>query len=533
MLKWMMQMNLYRLVLITFKSFFKLDKKGSKGRRLSIIKLLLLLGLFFYFGFFVYLFANSTMQGLILMHSEKVILGEFFVIGSIFILLSSVLKIDGVLYTSKDYDLLMSLPIKQSTIITSKMIVLYLANLLTVLVLLIPSLLVYTKYVSVSLLFYLFFFITLLIIPLIPTIIAVLIGTFIISFSSRFKFKKLLKTIMLLCFTFGLVFISSKFNSMNNIDMANLGNSLINMLNKVYPFTNMYLDILVNYNLLSLVLFCTLPVIIYIVFTLILSKFFPKIISRLKSTNTNKKYKLSNIKFNNQTVSLYKKELKRYFSSPIYVLNTIMGMIMLLISVGAIVIFGLGKFESILEMEGIKEIIFAKCPLLFGMFILLSCTTHASISLEGKNLWILQSIPVSTTKIFLSKVLVNITVTLPISLIACLVIGTYLHFPFTLILLSILTCLVYSIFSAIFGLFINLIFPKLDWQNEVYVIKQSTASFIIYIGGVIIGILPVAINLNINSNLYILLVNIILILLIGVLVLYLEKFGKNKFRKLV
>ena len=42
-----------------------------------------------------------------------------------------------------------------------------------------------------------------------------------------------------------------------------------------------------------------------------------------------------------------------------------------------------------------------------------SCTTMASISIEGQNIWITKSLPVSVYNIFLSKILVNATVIAP------------------------------------------------------------------------------------------------------------------------
>ena len=49
-----------------------------------------------------------------------------------------------------------------------------------------------------------------------------------------------------------------------------------------------------------------------------------------------------------------------------------------------------------------------------------------------------------------------------------------------------------NVFSAIFGLIINLIFPKFDFENEVQVIKQSLSIFIVMFGQMIFAVLAVA-----------------------------------------
>ena len=43
----------------------------------------------------------------------------------------------------------------------------------------------------------------------------------------------------------------------------------------------------------------------------------------------------------------------------------------------------------------------------------LTCTTGSSISIEGKNLWILKSSPLEVKDIFISKIAVNIILLVP------------------------------------------------------------------------------------------------------------------------
>lgn len=45
------------------------------------------------------------------------------------------------------------------------------------------------------------------------------------------------------------------------------------------------------------------------------------------------------------------------------------------------------------------------------------------------------------------------------------------------------------VFSCVFGLWINLLFPKLDWENETVAVKQSAASFLGGIGGVLVAMI--------------------------------------------
>lgn len=44
---------------------------------------------------------------------------------------------------------------------------------------------------------------------------------------------------------------------------------------------------------------------------------------------------------------------------------------------------------------------------------------------------------------------------------------------------------VYSVFTALFGLFVNLLLPKMEWNSAMVVIKQSASSFASVFGGML------------------------------------------------
>ena len=80
--------------------------------------------------------------------------------------------------------------------------------------------------------------------------------------------------------------------------------------------------------------------------------------------------------------ALYKKELRRYFSSSIYVLNTAIGYVMMFaLSVG-LCVMGVDKLEDSLQMQGVIN---KGLPLILAMFCRMRPTTVSLISLEGKQ----------------------------------------------------------------------------------------------------------------------------------------------------
>ena len=89
---------------------------------------------------------------------------------------TTIYKANGILFSFRDYDLQMSLPVKSSTIVASRILILYGMNLGFTLLVMLPAAAVYTWMASPSPLFYLFFFFSLLAIPMVPIILATILG---------------------------------------------------------------------------------------------------------------------------------------------------------------------------------------------------------------------------------------------------------------------------------------------------------------------------------------------------------------------
>lgn len=56
--------------------------------------------------------------------------------------------------------------------------------------------------------------------------------------------------------------------------------------------------------------------------------------------------------------------------------------------------------------------------------------------------------------------------------------------------LIIITPITYSLFSAVWGIFINNRFGYYDWVSETQVVKQSVGSFVGMFGGLIVAVIP-------------------------------------------
>jgi ABC-2 type transport system permease protein len=197
-------------------------------------------------------------------------------------------------------------------------------------------------------------------------------------------------------------------------------------------------------------------------------------------------------------VHLIKKEWGRYLNSPIYSLNTGFGLIMLL--VGSFALLWIPNVLVELERALIQENI-SMLVVVIGLVGFTLSTVYSpavSLSLEGKNINMLKSLPIDPVLISISKIGFNLILSLPIIGISWLVFSVALSFNFmtSLSLLSLIIALM--ILLSVFFFWINVFFPRFDFQQDVEVVKQSIAALIAVFGGlgIVAGVIVMFLSLS-------------------------------------
>lgn len=453
---------------------------------------------------------------------------------SMIALFTTIYKASGVLFGFKDYDLVMSLPIKTSHVVASRVLQLYVLNLFFTLMAMVPAGVVYAIKVNPGPLYYLFFLMTLLFIPLVPIIAATVIGSLISWISSRFKASRMIS--LVLTFAVVIAFVMSSFRMNGNEQvLADMSTGLADMIFKLYPLTAMYVDAVCSYQMGSLLLFIGISVIAFMLFVIILGRKFKAIYTGLTTSHTSSKYQMKSLETSSPFRALYKKELRRYMGSTMYVLNTGIGMILLLTMSIALLFIDSEQLGQLTEIPQLSTYLSTLAPLVVSVFVALSCTTSSSISLEGKNVWILKSAPVSKQTILLSKVAVNLTVTLPILIVSCVLLMISLQTGWVESLLLLVIPMIYACFSAMMGVIVNLKLPNLEWTSEVAVVKQSASVMVSMLIGLVSLVIPFGLSFvlsNINGNLILLGIGLIMIVVCNVMYRYIGAKGEQLFQAL-
>ena len=224
---------------------------------------------------------------------------------------------------------------------------------------------------------------------------------------------------------------------------------------------------------------CLLP---FLAAAWVLGLRYKAILTGLNSRAMGKAYRLSHLGASGQFMALYKKEFARFLGTPIYLFNTGIGF-MMLIGAGVYAVFARRSILAFAaQVGGIQPLL--PIGLLAVAFVLgISNITCVSISLEGKQLWVLKEAPVPAGRLFRAKVAMSLTVAWPSTLVGLGCIAFAVQLPLGQAAAALALCLAFSLLVAVGGLCINLLLPKLDGVNDTLVVKQSASAFCGIFGG--------------------------------------------------
>ena len=396
-----------------------------------------------------------------LMGMLAVLLGAF---GSVFNTYSG-------LYLSKDNDLLLSLPIPVNVIMASRLLSIYLMGLMYSLVVILPAVIVYWITVSASVGVIFGCLLLMLLISVFVMTLSCALGWVVAKISLKLKNKSFITVVVSLAFIVGYYFFYFKAQTLIQELIANAAVYGARIKSAAYP---LYLFGRVGAgDAFAMAVVSAVILALFALMWALISRSFLKIVT--SSGHTAKKvYKETAVKQKSIAAALLAKEFGRFSSSPNYMLNCGLGILLLPVG-GALLLWQGGAVVSVLnEVFGAR----AGCiPVLLcaAVCMLASMNDMAapSVSLEGRSLWLMQSLPVTPWQALRAKLSMQLILTgVPALLCTICIAFVYPYAPLEL-LLAVLVPMSYVLISALFGLFLGLKLPNLSWTSEITPIKQS------------------------------------------------------------
>lgn len=467
-----------------------------------------------------------------------------FVFGTFLLsLIEGIYKSGDLLFKCKDDDLLLSLPISKRTVLFVRIFKFYIFEMLFNSLFFLPAIVVYAYFVHPSISYYIVSLLMLILLPIIPIVLSGVMGIITSALSSRFKHKNLLQIVMSFIFIGIVLFFSFNMDSYIN-NFAENASNINDIVTKIYYPAGLYATLVTNFDFIKLLVFIGINTIIFIGFILIFSTFYFKINTRSKSVSLNNSIKDIKNRKRDITSSIINKEVKRILTTPVLVINAIYGLVLFLLATIVIVYKFDGLVETLLKNNVVvtKEMLVSYIPvinvilIIFGSFM--SSITSSLISLEGKSLMILKTLPVEPFKIITAKVYAAYLIMLPFILVGDLLLMIYFKFNLVMIIFVLLASLIIPMTAELLGIMVNLKYPKMNAINDTEVVKQSTSSFISVLVGMIICMISIygIIELLIKKiNIYIIMLGIILLFAIMMILfyIYLKKKGIEYYNKIV
>ncbi|MDD6467834.1 MAG: hypothetical protein PUF50_06595 [Erysipelotrichaceae bacterium] len=447
----------------------------------------------------------------------------------------------GQLFAFKDFDFLMSLPISSRDIMISKLVSFYLLVYGYVAFFLLPAIGIYGYMTDASILFYLVGFLSSFFVPLIPMVIASVIAMLIRKLAGKSKYKNLFTNIMSVVFVILIMVASFSVSfAAESSDFSSLYQT-VEFTRNYLPFSYYLTQGWIELNPIMILVPLLAEVLIFALFIIFFQQTFIRLNSNLQEGYHVKNFQLRSEKQKSVFQTMLEKECRKYFTNFMYVFNTAIGQMMLMFGAGyliynrADVLYMLDQL-TVLGINPKSWAFFGVCSIIMILGHM-TCSCGVSISLEGKNLWITKSLPIETRTVFLSKLMVNVLVIIVPSLICFLLTSYAFALPLFDIIMGILLIVAMAFFVGLFGLTVNLHYPKLVFDREIMVIKQSASSLITIFGGLGISIgLSALYGLVFYSfmepDIYILLITMVYLFMDVIFWYYLMRGGSKKFASL-
>jgi len=451
-------------------------KRKRRAALLAVVGGLLVLCFFFYIGVYTYALCSFGM--------ETLVLPWLFLLSSVLVFAVGLFHTGGTLFERRSYDILGSLPLRDSVLVGSRFLCCYLESLLYTLGVLLPSLAVYGYMVHPNPALVLRFLLCAPLAPLLPLSLTVLFSTALKLLSGRMRNRSLVEAgaslLLIVLILYGETLLRSKSESISTRELVALSALLGQSLERLYPLCGWFARFCEG-ELLELCKLIAVSFGISAVIFLLTVRFFRPVSLALGST-ARRKGREAVGQSRGLLFALLRREWKRYLSSSIYVTNTAVGPLLALMGSAALLFVDAGGvFPANVPLAAVAP--FGLCTVLCMM-----PPASVSVSMEGRQRWITKTLPIPPSVYLDAKLLMTLSFQLPCallsSLLLCCALKPGIGDGIFLFLLPPLLCL----FTATLALTADIHLGSTEWEKEVTVVKQSASAMVGGFGGMLLGL---------------------------------------------
>lgn len=451
--------------------------------------LIILIALAEVIGIYTFMMFQLYKSALII-NTPQVVLTMAAVVSGIIVLIFGIFYILSTVFLAKDTELLASLPISQGNIFLSKFILVLLGEYPFAFFLMMPPVIIYGIGQKMGAIYYILAVICTLFIPLVPLVISALLSLLLMNIVSRSRHRDMITIIGSIILLVGIVLGQNYFLSRvpeNQQEfltgLLQSSNAIIEFMGRAFPpaiwitktLSGTVPEALIN--LVYLILISTAAFgLVYLLASFIYQR---GATAQFETGISTGKTKLS-YKSSSQILTIFKIEWLTLLRTPIYALNSLvmvfMAPLMMMLPMFGGNLANDPDIQFVYQLIENSELTSALVLIVAGLitlFALINPAVSSTFSREGKNYWILKNIPVKPEVQVYGKLLAGYS----ISFIAAILSASMAMLSFKISMVSTIMIVVLSTAALIpisaVGIYIDLIRPKLVWNNPQEAIKQN------------------------------------------------------------
>jgi len=390
-------------------------------------------------------------------------------------------KTNGYLFNFREYDMLMSLPFEAWTVAGCKFLYMYLKSLPWYLSIAVSMMIGYGIHAKPPAVVYPLWLVLSLFLPVIPMLAAAFLGFLIARISAGFRKTNLVQTVLTLVFVlfcFSLRFIIEDVFRNDRVQATlETASRMTGSAARFYLPAGWFADAVAQLSIPAMLLLAGVSAALFGVVFAVVGRSYRQINSALKSHAVSSRYRMKTQRRNSPIVAIAFKEYRRFTGSTLYMVNGGIGVILAaLVGIITLIIGPDRIITTVTQGAPVDSAMLRPAiPLIVYFFIGMVATTACSPSLEGKNYWIVQSLPIGKMTLYRGKMLFNLALTVPFmifsTLCLCIAARTTVLDTALYIMLGLALCA----FSTAWGCVCGIRHMRLDWENEIEVIKQGAA----------------------------------------------------------
>ena len=398
------------------------------------------------------------------------------------------------LFFSKDVTLVSSLPISSRSLLTAKLIRIWLGEAGIALLICLPVVVLYGINQTMNVWYYLKALLLVPFMPMVPIAVVTLLSFALIRVSALWKRREALTVVMSMLFLVAFMWADMKF-SMSSASNDDMGAAVLQLITRqrrvldvfagLYPPIRWFVAALTQMNLAAIggwIGFAALNVAAVGVMVLLLGGSYQRLAIQQNETltrmNSAAKKRVDRHGMRTQFHALYRREVREIFTVPIYAMNCLAAAVMYPM---IFVVMSLSSGTGGMDMQPLSQLItlvpkglmIAIATAVFAFTATTSMATGTAVSREGKRHEFFRTLPVKPQTQLLAKLMMGIT----INMICCfpMVVIVFIMLPSIIpeLLIGFLCSLLFSTASTVAELMVDVAHPRFGWKNETEAIKQN------------------------------------------------------------